>query len=136
MQNVSFKSVEEFLDFLPDDELKIVELLRSLILNCIPEVTEKLSYNVPFYKRHKSICFIWPSSILWGTRKTYTGVRFGFAKGYLLQDESNYLDKTNRKQFYMMDFNSVNEIDIDLFKSYLFEAVRIDEQMHNGTIKK
>jgi hypothetical protein len=29
MQNVDFKSVEEFLEFIPDHELKIVEALRK-----------------------------------------------------------------------------------------------------------
>ena len=58
MQNVSFKTIDDFLEFLPEDELKIVELLRSIILNCIPDAKEKLTYNVPFYKRFKNICFI------------------------------------------------------------------------------
>src|SRR5688572_4799641 len=93
MQNVSFKNVEEFLDFLPDEELKIVELLRETIFSCLPEVTEKLSYNVPFYKRHKTILFIWPASILWGNKKSYKGVRLGFSSGYLMQDELQWLDK-------------------------------------------
>ena len=60
MQDVSFKTVEDFLAYLPEDELKIVELLRKIILSCLPDVVEKLSYNVPFYKRHSTICFIWP----------------------------------------------------------------------------
>ena len=129
MQNVSFKSVDELIDFLPSDELKIFQFLRQLVLSCIPDVSEKLSYNVPYYKRHKNICFIWPASILWGQKKTYDGVRFGFTNGYLLIDEIDYLDKGNRKQVYYKDFTSIKDIDTDLLKAYIFEAVLIDQDL-------
>lgn len=126
MQNVSFDSVDEFLEFLPEDELKIVELLRKIIFSCIPDCTEKLSYNVPFYRRHSGICFIWPSSVTWGGVKQ-KGVRFGFMKGYLMQDEINFLDKGDRKQVYWKDFYTIKDIDIDLLKAYIFEAAFIDQ---------
>jgi hypothetical protein len=129
MQNVSFKSVDEFLDFLPEDELKITEHLRSIIFNCIPDVTEKLSYNVPFYKRHKNICFIWPASIVWGNKINRQGVRFGFTHGYLLKDEINFLDKGNRKQVYWKDFSNLKEINSPLLKSYLFDSILIDDTL-------
>ncbi len=132
MQNVSFHSVDEFLEFLPEEELKIVELLRRIIFNCIPGITEKLSYNVPFYRRHKNIFFIWPAAVLWGTKKSYEGVRLGFSKGYLIQDEINYLDKGDRKQIYYKDFLSVKEIDIELLQSYLLEAIVIDDHFGKG----
>src|SRR5688572_22518649 len=93
MQNVSFSNVDEFLEFLPDDERKIVEVLRNLVFNCIPYCTEKLSYNVPFYRVNKNICFIWPASVQWGKTKSNNGVRLGFSNGYLMQDEIGYLDK-------------------------------------------
>lgn len=128
MQSVSFKSVEEFLDFLPADELEITEALRSIIFNCVPNITEKLSYNVPFYKKNKGMFFIWPAAILWGNKKTYKGVRFGFQQGYLMNDELNYLDKGDRKQVYYKDFTSIKEIDRDVLKTYIFEATEIDRQ--------
>ena len=127
MQNVKFSSVDEFLDFLPVDELKVVEFLRRIVFNCIPDITEKLAYNVPYYKRNKNICFIWPASVLWGKKKTYEGVRFGFTSGYLLQDEMNYLDKGDRKQVYWKDFTEIKEIDVDLLKTYIFDAYIIDQ---------
>lgn len=127
MQNISFRNMEEFLEFLPEDELKIVTILRKLVLHCIPECTEKLSYNVPFYKKHSNICFIWPPSVKWGS-KSPDGVQFGFNKGYLMNDEINYLEKGNRKQVFWKTFNSVKEIDIELVKTYIFEAAFVDEE--------
>ncbi len=134
MQNVSFQTVDEFLDFLPEDELKIVTVLRALVFDCLPNCNEKLSFNVPFYFLHKSVCFIWPASVTWGKKETYKGVRIGFAKGYLLSDETHYLEKGNRKQIYWRDIQRLEQSDIELLKAYLFEAAMLDEQEHS--IKK
>ncbi len=135
MQSVSFRSVDEFLEYLPQDELQIVERLRALVFDSIPGVTEKLSYNVPFYKGNKNICFIWPASVLWGKTKSYEGVRFGFTNGYLLHDEIGFLDKGNRKKGYWKDFTSLAEIDSALLKSYIIEASIIDEIKKPDSIK-
>jgi hypothetical protein len=43
-----FTSVEECLDFIPEEEQVVAEILRALALECIPNVKEKLGYNVPF----------------------------------------------------------------------------------------
>lgn len=128
MQSVNFKNVDEFLAYLPEDELEILELLREVILDCIPDCREKLSYNVPYFKRHRNICFIWPASVTWGKSKTYEGVKLGFVNGNLMADELNYLEKGERKQVYWRDFTSISEIDIDVLKTYIFEAVMIDEE--------
>lgn len=135
MQNVSFKSIEEFYDFLPDDELKIVTFLRKIIYNCIPDVTEKLAYNVPFFYRHKRICFIWPPSVLWGN-VPLKRVQLGFVNGYLLEDEINYLEKENRKQVYCRYFSDIKDIDVDLLKSYIFQAAMIDDELAKKKIQK
>ena len=127
MQNVKFQSLEEFLAFLPPEELEVVEFLRQLIYDCISDVSEKLSYNVPYFKRHKTICFLWPGSVLWGKKQTYTGVRFGFTQGHLLSDELGYLKLEGRKQVAWRDFQSIEEIDVELLQMYIYEAAVIDE---------
>lgn len=125
MQEVSFRSIEEFLDHLPQQQLEIVELLRSLVYECIPHVNEKLSYNVPFFSGKRTICYIWPGDISWGNMK-FEGVQFGFAKGFLLSDEIGYLEAGQRKYVRLKTFKSLKDIDIDLIKSFLFEASEID----------
>lgn len=132
MQNVSFRSVDEFLEYLPDKELKIVKELRSIVRECLPLVTETLSYNVPYYKMRKNICFIWPASVVWGHKNSYEGVRFGFTYGSSLRDEINYLEKGNRKQVYWKDFTNGDQIDKELLMAYIFEAALVDEQFHKS----
>ncbi len=129
MQKVQFKNMEEMLAFLPDDERNITVLLDKIVLSCLPGATVKLSYNVPYYKVHKNICFIWPASVLWGNKKTYDGVRLGFTCGYLMQDEINWLDKGDRKQVYWKEFANVKQIDADLLRSNIFDAAAVDEQL-------
>jgi len=125
MQNVSFRSVGEFLEYLPAEERVIVDVLRKLILDTLPGIEERLSFNVPFYRMKKDICFIWPASILWGKKKTYEGVRLGFSYGHVLQDEIGYLNKGNRKQVSWRDFGDAKEVDRDLIRMYLYEAISI-----------
>lgn len=128
MQSVKFTSVEDFLAYLPPEELRVVEYLRELIVECIPEATERLSYNVPYYKRRRNICFIWPASVLWGSKQTWDGVRLGFTTGYLLTDAEGYLDQGHRKQVYWKDFQHIQQIDADRVRALLYEAVLIDAQ--------
>ena len=124
IQPTKFKSVGEFFDFLPREELKTAEYLRELIFEEIPDCKEKLAYNVPFYYRRSRICYIWPSSIPWGGVES--GVTLGFCKGYLLSDEIGYLEKKELKEIRTKTFDSEEKIDRDLLRSYLNEAKEID----------
>ena len=128
MQEVHFASVEECLDYLPEDERRITERLRSLVFEAMPDATEKLAYNVPYYRKHANICFIWPGSVPWG-KVTQKGVRFGFTQGNLLEDGEGYLDKGARKQVYWRDFYSLKDIDREKLLPLLHQAILIDAQM-------
>jgi len=128
MQNVSFGHVDELLAYLPGNEYSIVVELRQLVYDCIPGVKEKLSYNVPFFRKRRNICFIWPSSVLWGKVKSTEGVRFGFTYGHLLQDDAQYLQRGTRKQVFWVDFLTLNGIDWPLLEAYIHEAAFIDQQ--------
>lgn len=131
MQNVSFRNVDEFLDYLTDNEREIADYLRELIIECIPDCQEKLSYNVPYFSKYSRICFIWPASVPWGNVKM-NGVQLGFCKGYLLQDDISYLEKGDRKQVYSKTFFDIKEIDVDLLRAYLFDAADVDEQFRKN----
>ena len=127
-QKLNFSSIEDFLVFLPKSELRIVEELRHIVLPCFAHPIERLSYNVPFYYQNSRICFIWPSSIPWG-KVPGNGVQLGFSKGFLMRDEIGYLEKGSRKQVYCKTFYSFEDIDHDLVKTYVLEAIRIDQEV-------
>ncbi len=129
MQNVSFRNVGELLRFLPEDQLGIVERLREIVFDTIPEVKEKLSFNVPFFQRYRAICFIWPGVVSWGST-TWEGVEFGFSYGNLLLDEAGWLERGKRKQVFSKRFFSPEDINEDLLRAYLLEAAELDELLH------
>lgn len=123
-QPFSFDSLEELLEFLPADQRKLLQRLRALVLGCIPDAQEKLSYNVPFYSRRTRIVFIWPGAVGWGG--TFEGVQLGFCRGPELADDG-YLDKGTRKQVYTKTFRHPSDIDADQVRALLFEALEADE---------
>ena len=131
MQNVHFQSVDELLGFLQGEQLEMVDLLRELVFECVPDVEERLSFNVPFYRRYGALCFIWPGAVSWGST-VWDGVEFGFNNGHLLADEDNYLDKGNRKQVFTKRFFQVPELraNMDKLRSLLLEAVEVNELLH------
>jgi hypothetical protein len=125
MQDVHFRTVEEFLDYLPEDQHVVTIALRDLVLETIPDVTEHLAYHVPYYKGRANICFIWPGAIPWG-KQTNDTVRLGFTKGYLLEDTLGYLDKGMRKQVYWREYRTVVDIDPDIVTACVAMAYEID----------
>ena len=89
---------------------------------------EKLAYNVPYYYKKSRICFIWPSAIPW-EKIEKKGVQLGFCNGNLLTDHFNWFDKSSRKQVSIKTFFSMDDIDIEMIKFFLFEAAEIDMKL-------
>ncbi len=125
-QPVDFQDLDDLYAFLPEAELQLVNALRDLVYECIPEVKEKLSYNVPFFRVRKTICFIWPGSVPWGG--TFEGVQFGFTKGHLILDADQYLEAGTRKYVRTKTFQSLQAIDFENMRSLLYEAAIIDKE--------
>lgn len=127
-QHVFFDTVEEMLHYVKPEERRLVEKLREIVLTCLPDATEKLAYNVPFYYRYARICFIWPGSVPWGRVKE--GVLFGFCKGHLLSDVSD-LETSKRKNVFTKTVYTLKEISQERLSQLLYEAAWIDEEENN-----
>ena len=124
---IKFENINDFLDFLPGNERMLVEQIREIVFECIPNVKEKLSYNVPYFYGKKRICFIWPSSVPWGNVKK-NGVLIGFCQGNLIEDDLNYLEKGSRKQVFTKTFFTLDDLDEQMLRNYLMKASAIDEE--------
>ena len=127
-----FSHVVELLDFLPHDERMLTEQLRELVIGEAPELTERISFNVPFYKGHRDVCFLWPASVLWGKRKTYEGVRFGLTYGALVPGCEPYLQRGARKQVLWRDLSRVTTTDDRSIRQLLRAALVVDRERAGG----
>jgi hypothetical protein len=115
----------EFWEYLPENERTIVDFLRQIVLENLPQDTkERLAYNVPCFYGKRRICLIWPASVSRGGIKT--GILFGFSQGYKLKDPDNYLIAGPCKILRYKIFHSINEIDERAIVALLKEAIMID----------
>jgi hypothetical protein len=124
-QPIDFQDLDDLYAFLPEDQLKMVKALRALVYECIPEIEEKLSYNVPFFRLKKTICYIWPGAVPWG--KTTEGVAIGFYQGHRLHDPEDYLEAGKKKVIRNKTFDAIEEIDFDQLREFLFQAELLDK---------
>jgi len=125
MQKEKIKSLVQLFELLPEEERIIVDILRGIVLDYLPDYCkERFSYNVPFFYGHKGICIIWPAAIPRGGIQK--GVLFGFWQGRDLIDKDAYLTHgTNKKVFYKI-YESPNQIDEKALAKLLKEAARVD----------
>ena len=122
---IKIKSILQLFEILPQEERIIVDVLRQIILENLPNTCkEKISYNVPFFYGKKGICIIWPATIPRGGIKE--GVLLGFWYGNKLIDEDNYLTHGTNKQIFYKIFKSADEIDEDAIVKLLKEAIKLD----------
>ena len=110
---------------LPEDERIIVDVLRQIILETLPEYCqEKISYNVPYFYGNKGICIIWPATIPRGGIKK--GVLLGFWYGNQLKDPDRFLSHGTNKQIFYKIYHTPEEIDEKPIIKLLKEAIRLD----------
>jgi hypothetical protein len=127
-----FPTVAALLEFLPAEERALTERLRELITFEVPELNERLSFNVPFYKGRRDVCFIWPASVLWGRTKTYEGVRFGLSYGSLVPGCQPYLQRGERKQVCWRDLKELTDDDERRIRTVLRAAIVVDQERAGG----
>jgi Domain of unknown function (DU1801) len=126
-QITNFKTIPELLECLPPLEREITEELRLLILDCVPRVKEKISFQALFFSYRSSICFLWPGSIDWMGKSTPGKVQLGFSRGHLLTDRHQYMTLGTRKVMTTRNFFSLEEINHEIIAELLYEAVEIND---------
>ncbi len=134
-EQVKSVDIDQLISDLPRSEQVLVKRLRSLIIECIPQAAEKTYPDLimPFFKKKRLICFIWPPSVPWASgtnheKQKTKGVALGFNQGNLMSNQAGVLLAEGRKQVYMIYFKKPGDIDEVQVRALLFEAAMIDEQ--------
>ncbi|HZY81072.1 MAG TPA: DUF1801 domain-containing protein [Cyclobacteriaceae bacterium] len=139
----AFETIEEMITSLPRNEQVLVNRLRAIVRECLPAAIENAYYDwrVPFYKRNRLICFIWPPSLELGKYKPTPaqierGVSLGFCQGNRMSNEDGALLAEGRKQVYVLYIKSLKELDENLVRALLFEAAMVDEEFKKKKVKR
>jgi hypothetical protein len=121
------KSIVQLYELLPQEERIIVDVLRQIVTDTLPEYCkEKISFSVPYFYGKKGICIIWPSAIpRGGIRK---GVLFGFWYGNKIKDDEKFLAHGSNKQIFYKIYYSADEIKTKPLIKLLKRAAEIDKQ--------
>jgi len=127
MPTEKIKSLVQLYALLPENEKIIVDVLRHIVIDTLPNYCkEKLSFNVPYFYGKKGICIIWPSTIPRGGIKE--GVLFGFWYGNKLNDVDRYLTHGTNKQIFYKIYKTPEEINQRKIIRLLKEAIKLDKQ--------
>lgn len=119
------KNLVQLYDLLPHEERIIVDVLRQIIKETLPDFCkEKISYNVPFFYGNRSICLVWPSTVPRGGIKS--GVLLGFWYGNRLKDKDGYLTHGTNKQIFYKIYQSAEDINEKALVKILKEAAALD----------
>jgi uncharacterized protein len=66
------KTVDEYIDNLPEERKVVIEYIREMILSEVPGIQEKLSFKIPFYHYFGMFMYL---------NNTAEGIDIGFCRG-------------------------------------------------------
>jgi hypothetical protein len=122
-------SVSNYIASLPQSQTQIMSVLRNMILDVGPHVQEKISYKIPFFYFHGSLCYLSP---------TFDGIYIGFVRGHQLSNEHRLLEKKDRKFVRSIHFYSLAELEEreEQIRQILNEAAILNEYHYRQKKKK
>lgn len=111
-------TVEKYIYRLPDGVFEFAERVRLLILAAHPEVTEKLSFGLPFFNCRQWLCYFhFADDIL---------LEVGFCKGNQLSNQHGVLIAKDRKQIRSLIYTIAEDFNEQIFLDTLNEAIEIN----------
>ncbi|MDP1678429.1 MAG: DUF1801 domain-containing protein [Bacteroidota bacterium] len=127
MKSKKSKDVDLYLKHTSKQLRDLMIDVRAIIWKAIPDVEESIKYTVPFYSRQGLLCYLSPL-------KKKDGIYIGFAKGYLMSDESGIFSGKSLKYIRHIELRNKSEIKKKLLKEYLEEAVMFNEMKKGKNI--
>jgi hypothetical protein len=112
-------TVDEFVESRVLPEYRpIVHMLRQLMRECAPDVTEAISYGIPAYKGKRILAVISPNQ---------KGITFSFSRGAQFEDRFGLLGGAGKssKVVRIRDLKRVNEAAL---RYYIEQALEFDKR--------
>jgi hypothetical protein len=121
------RNIVQLYEILPVEERIIVDVLRQVIADNLPEYCkERISFSVPYFYGKKGICIVWPSTVPRGGIKK--GVLLGFWYGNKIKDEDHFLTHGSNKQIFYKIYFSADEIKTKPLIKLLKRAAELDAE--------
>jgi hypothetical protein len=102
-----------------------VHLLRGLILDASPAITESVKFNIPFYDMNGMLMYISP--------RKGKGVVLAFCQGRLMDDPAGVFTAHDRKEVRHIVIDSPEENLLETVRQYILEAVTINRGRRSFT---
>ena len=104
-----------------EPQREVTDLLRYLILDVSPAITENVKFNIPFYDMNGMLMYISPQ------KGKGRGVVLAFCQGRLMDDPSGVFTAHDRKEVRHIVIDSLDESLVDTVRQYIMEAVTINK---------
>lgn len=116
-------AVQQYIAQQTSTNRQVLTVLRNWILDLGPHVSEKISYQVPFFYFYGPLCYLSVKD---------DSVSLSFVHGNLLEDESKLLEEKGRKQIRSITFFSVAGLEEyeDQVRQLLNEAAILNEYQY------
>ncbi|MEL6593493.1 MAG: DUF1801 domain-containing protein [Bacteroidota bacterium] len=111
-------SIRDFIERQDKDRRDLLRYFHHLFAEEM-ELEAKIRYKVPFYFRHSWICYLNPVKP--------EGIELVMLRGNELSNAQGLLEARGRKQVSGIIFTNVSEIQTDLIREILHEAIILDE---------
>lgn len=100
--------VTEYIEKAPGENQKIMETIRKLIHDSVPNLTEEFKWDRPVFKSNKDFAYL---------KVAKSHVTLGFNNFQLLNDKDNRLEGTGADMRHVK-LKSVDDIDSELFTEW------------------
>lgn len=114
-------NVDSYINTLPDERSALVQYLRHFILSVHPDISDCLKYGTLFFM----CCGTWLCYI--NAKKTEVDI--GFPRAPLMKDEQGALQQKGRKIIKTISFGYNEDVNTDVLRILILEAVRVNQSL-------
>lgn len=121
-----YQTVDEYILSQDESTRILIFFLRDIILSTSIEITERLSFNCPFYYYKGMLCYISLEK-----KRVY----IGFCRGALLKNKYPVLEKNNRKLIASVAYKNPEEVDVAVIQSILKDSMELNNNKTKWNLK-
>jgi len=121
-------AVDHLIGSWTEQQQTITMVLRDMILNASPAITESVKFNIPFYVMNGFLFYISPQK--------KGGVQLAFCLGRHMDDHAGIFIGHDRKEVRHILLTSLDENLLETVMAYIYEAVALNRSKRSFTKNK